>query len=156
MLTPWIEAFPATANPIVEEIDDIMGFKLSKLIEEGPNSTLTATPNAQPAIMASSIIILRILEREFGFNPAERVDVTLGHSLGEFAALVAGGYVAFEDSLYLVRRRAETMAECSRRAREQHGGDYGMVALMTEPDHLEHLVEAIHEFIGSPQRGLEG
>jgi [acyl-carrier-protein] S-malonyltransferase len=153
MLTPWIEAFPAIANPIVEEIDDLMGFKLSKLIEEGPNSTLTATPNAQPAIMASSILILRVLEQEFGFRPADRVDVTLGHSLGEFAALVAGGYVAFEDSLYLVRKRAELMAECSRQAREKHGGDYGMVALMTEPDHLEHLVEAIHEFIGHHSAG---
>jgi [acyl-carrier-protein] S-malonyltransferase len=153
MLTPWIEAFPATANPIIDEIDDLMGFKLSKMIEEGPNSSLTATPNAQPAIMASSILILRILEREFGFRPAERVDVTLGHSLGEFAALVAGGFVAFEDSLYLVRRRAETMAECSRRAREEHGGDYGMVALMTEPDHLEHIIEAIYEFIGHHSAG---
>jgi [acyl-carrier-protein] S-malonyltransferase len=153
MLTPWLEAFPATANPILEEIDSLMGFKLSKMIEEGPNSTLTATPNAQPAIMASSILILRILEREFGFKPAERVDVTLGHSLGEFAALVAGGYVAFEDSLYLVRRRAEVMAECSRRAREEHGGEYGMVALMTEPDHLEHIIEAIHEFLGHHSAG---
>lgn len=153
MLTPWIEAFPATANPIIEEIDHLMGFKLSKLIEEGPNSALTATPNAQPAIMASSILILRILEQEFGFKPSERVDVTLGHSLGEFAALVAGGYVEFEDSLYLVRKRAEIMAECSRRAREEHGGDYGMVALMSEPDHLEHLIETIHEFIGHHSAG---
>jgi [acyl-carrier-protein] S-malonyltransferase len=153
MLTPWLEAFPSTAKPLVEEIDHLLGFKLSKIIEEGPNSTLTATENAQPAIMASSLLILRILEEEFGFKPAERVDITLGHSLGEFAALVAGGYVHFEDSLYLVRRRAEVMAECSRRACAEHGGEYGMVALVTEPDHLKPLIEAIHEFLGHHSAG---
>lgn len=153
MLTPWIEAFPSTAKPLVEEVDHILGFKLSRLIEEGPNSTLTATPNAQPAIMASSIIILRILEQEYGFIPAERCDVTLGHSLGEFAALVVGGFVEFEDSLHLVRKRAEIMAECSAKARREHGGEYGMVALVTEPDHLRPLVDAIHEFLGHSSAG---
>jgi [acyl-carrier-protein] S-malonyltransferase len=153
MLTPWIEAFPATAKPIIEEIDSLMGYKLSKIIEEGPNSTLTSTVIAQPAIMASSILILRILEREFGFRPAERAEYTLGHSLGEFAALVAGGYASFEDSLYLVRKRAEVMAECSRRAVEEHGGEYGMVALVSEPDHLLPLIDAIHEFLGHHSAG---
>ncbi len=153
MLTPWIEAFPATTKPLIEEIDHILGFKLSTLIEEGPNKALTATPNAQPAIMASSIIILRVLEQDFGFKPAGRCDVTLGHSLGEFAALVAGGYVAFEDSLYLVWKRAEIMADCSRRARDEYGGEYGMIAIVTEPNHLQPLVEAIHEFLGHHSTG---
>lgn len=153
MLTPWLKAFPATAGPLIEEIDHLLEYRLSKIIEEGPNSSLTATENAQPAIMASSILILRILEQEFGFKPPERVDVTLGHSLGEFAALVAGGYVSFEDSLYLVRKRAEVMAECSRKACAEHGGEYGMVALVTEPDHLFPLIEAIHEFLGHHSTG---
>ncbi|KAB8303055.1 hypothetical protein EYC80_004509 [Monilinia laxa] len=153
MLTPWLEAFPATAGPIVEEIDDLLGYKLSEIIANGPNSTLTATGNAQPAIMASSILILRVLEREFGFKTHERVDFTLGHSLGEFAALVVGGYVEFEDSLYLVRKRAEVMAECSRRASDEYGGEYGMVALVTEPDHLSPLIEAIHQFLGHDSAG---
>ncbi|KAG9234382.1 acyl transferase/acyl hydrolase/lysophospholipase [Amylocarpus encephaloides] len=153
MLTPWLEAFPATAKPAVEEIDHLLGYNLSKIIEEGPNSILTATGNAQPAIMASSLLILRILERDFGFKTTERVDVTLGHSLGEFAALVAGGFVVFEDSLYLVRKRAELMAECSQRAVEEHGGEYGMVAIVTEPDHLTSLIEAIHEFLGFHSAG---
>ncbi|KAL2073761.1 hypothetical protein VTL71DRAFT_11087 [Oculimacula yallundae] len=153
MLTPWLEAFPSTAKPLVEEIDHLLGYKLSKIIEEGPSSTLTATGNAQPAIMSSSILILRILEQEFGFKPPERVDFTLGHSLGEFAALVAGGFVSFEDSLYLIRKRAEFMADCSRKASEEHGGEYGMVALVTEPDHLLPLIEAIHEFLGHHSAG---
>ena len=153
MLTPWLESFPSTAKPIVEEIDHLLGYNLSKIIEEGPHSTLTATENAQPAIMATSILILRILEYEFGFRPPERVDVTLGHSLGEYAALVSGGFVSFEDSLYLVRKRAEVMAECSRRACLEHGGEYGMVALVTEPDHLVPLIDAIHEFLGHHSAG---
>lgn len=148
MLSPWLDAFPATAGPIVEEIDHLLGYKLSTIIEEGPNSLLTATENAQPAIMATSILILRVLEREFEFKPLEKVDVTLGHSLGEFAALVAAGCMGFEDSLYLVRKRAEVMAECSRRAIAEHGGEYGMIALVTEPDHLLPLIDAIHEFQG--------
>ena len=148
MLTPWLEAFPTTAKPLVEEIDHLLGYKLSKVIEEGPHSLLTATEHAQPAIMASSILILRVLEKEFGFKTNERIDVVLGHSLGEFAALVAGGYVHFEDSLYLVRKRAEVMADCTRRACAEHGGEYGMIALVTEPDHLLPLIDAIHEFLG--------
>jgi [acyl-carrier-protein] S-malonyltransferase len=153
MLTPWLEAFPATAKPLVEEIDDLLGYKLSKIIEEGSNRKLSATEHAQPAIMATSILILRILEQQFDFKLSERVDVTLGHSLGEFAALVTGGYVTFEDSLYLVRKRAEVMAECSRKASSQYGGEYGMVALVTEPGHLAALIDAIHEFIGHHSAG---
>lgn len=153
MLTPWLESFPATVKPLVEEMDSLLGFKLSRLIEEGPNSTLTATPNAQPAIMASSIIILRTLEKEFGFKTAERCDVTLGHSLGEFAALVAGGFVTYEDSLFLVRKRAEIMAESTAQVRKQFGGEYGMIAVVTEPDHLQALVSAIHDFLGHHNDG---
>lgn len=148
MLTPWLEAFPRTAKPFVEEVDEYMGYKLSEIIQNGPNKELTATPNAQPAIMATSILILRILEREFGFDVPSRVDVTLGHSLGEFAALVAGGYMEFEDSLYILRKRAMTMTEATERARERHGGDYGMVAVLTEPEHLQRLIEAVNDFVG--------
>lgn len=148
MLTPWLEAFPRTANEIVDEIDHIMGYKLSDIIQSGPSRVLTATPNAQPAIMATSILILRVLEREFGFDAAERADFALGHSLGEFAALVAAGCIALEDSLYMVRRRAEVMAEATRRAERDYGGEYGMVAVVTEPDRLAGLIDAIHDFIG--------
>lgn len=148
MLTPWLEAFPRTAKPFVEEVDECMGYKLSEIIQNGPNKELTATLNAQPAIMATSILILRILEREFGFDVPSRVDVTLGHSLGEFAALVAGGYMEFEDSLYILRKRATTMTEATERARERHGGDYGMVAVLTEPEHLQRLISAVNDFVG--------
>ncbi|KAH9228924.1 hypothetical protein K456DRAFT_1774452 [Colletotrichum gloeosporioides 23] len=156
MITPWLEAFPTTAKPILEEIDHYMGYKLSDIIANGPGKLLTKTPNAQPAIMATSILILRILEREFGFDIPQRVDVTLGHSLGEFAALVAGGYLEFEDSLYLVRKRAEAMHEATRRAVDEYGGEYGMVAIVTEPEYLKGLIEAIHDFVGHSSAGSKG
>ncbi|OLN82207.1 Malonyl CoA-acyl carrier protein transacylase [Colletotrichum chlorophyti] len=156
MVTPWLEAFPRTAKPIIEEIDHYMGYKLSDIIADGPSKLLTKTPNAQPAIMATSILILRILEREFGFDLSQRVDVTLGHSLGEFAALVAGGYIEFEDSLYLVRKRAEAMSEATRRAVDEYGGEYGMVAIVTEPEYLGPLIAAIHDFVGHSSAGSKG
>ncbi|PNY27484.1 Malonyl CoA-acyl carrier protein transacylase [Tolypocladium capitatum] len=153
MLTPWLEAFPATTSEIVDEIDHHVGYKLSEVIKKGPSKVLTQTTNAQPAIMATSICILRILEREFGFRVADHFDVTLGHSLGEFAALVAGGYMHFEDSLYLVQRRAEAMSEATKRAVQEYGGEYGMVAVITEPEYLYALTEAIRDFVGHSSAG---
>ncbi|ROV95751.1 hypothetical protein VMCG_07597 [Cytospora schulzeri] len=150
MIDPWLEAFPRTAAPIIEEIDSVLGYSLTRIIREGPNSLLSATPHAQPAIMATSILILRILEQEFCFNVAERIDFTLGHSLGEFAALVAGGHLLFEDALCLVRSRAETMAAATAAARDRYGGEYGMVALLTEPEYLPGLVGAVEKFVAAP------
>ncbi|KAI0016006.1 Mu homology domain-containing protein [Xylariomycetidae sp. FL0641] len=156
MLTPWLEAFPRTASPIIDEIDSHMGYKLSTIIQEGPSRVLTSTPNAQPAIMATSILILRILEQEFGFRVAARADVSLGHSLGEFAALVAAGVLEFEDALFLVRKRAEAMAEATQTAVRDYGGEYGMVAVITEPDRLTSLIEAIDGFVGYRSAGARG
>lgn len=153
MATDWLEAFPQTVKPFLDEMDSILQFPLSRLIADGPNSTLTATPNAQPAIMATSIMVLRVLEKDFGFKTDEQIDVTLGHSLGEFAALVAGGYLTYPFALKLVRRRAEAMARCSREASEADGGAYGMVALVCEPDRLNSLIETIHEFLGHHSTG---
>ncbi|KAI9805573.1 MAG: hypothetical protein M1825_000824 [Sarcosagium campestre] len=153
MLDPWLSAFPNTVRPILDEVDSLLDCPLTRIIADGPNSLLTATENAQPAILATSIVILRVLETDYGFSPAKRVDVTLGHSLGEFAALVAGGYLQHADALRLVRRRAESMAACSREAVQKGGGEYGMVALVCEPGHLPSLIEAIHDFLGHASAG---
>lgn len=155
MLTPWLESFPRIANPIIDEIDTIMGYSLSRIIQEGPSKLLTATPNAQPAIMATSILILRILESEFGFNVHTRTDFALGHSLGEFAALVAAGVIDFQDSLYMVRRRAEAMSAATQKAMEEYpdAGEYGMVAVVTEPEYLAPLIDAVNQFVGHSSAG---
>ncbi|KAK1056609.1 [acyl-carrier-protein] S-malonyltransferase [Friedmanniomyces endolithicus] len=149
MTTDWVDAFPRTVKPMLEEVDETLKVPLSRIIAEGPNSRLMATENAQPAIMITSIIILRVLEKEFGFKTNERVDIALGHSLGEFAALVAAGNLREPDALRLVRRRAEVMARCSKEV----GEEVGMVALVCEAQHLGPMVEAIHDFLGHHGEG---
>ena len=148
MTQPWINAFPNTAKPFLEETDSILDFSLSSLIASGPSSALTATPNAQPAIMATSMLILRILSENFNFHASSVADIVLGHSLGEFSALVAGDYLSYASSLRLVRRRAETMAACTAAAvAASPGAEFGMVALVCEAEHLDALIEAIHAFL---------
>lgn len=156
MTQPWLDAFPRTVKPLLDEIDEILGFKLSTIIAEGTNAQLNATENSQPAIMATSILILRVLEKEFGLNFADRVDFTLGHSLGEFAALVAAGYMDFADSLQLVRKRGQAMADCTKEAIKKSGGEVGMVAMMCETEeHLRSLVAAIEDFTGMGNAGAK-
>lgn len=152
MATPWIKAFPSTARPFLEQTDDILGVSLSKIIEDGPNEKLNATETAQPGIMAVSMMILQILQKDFGFDLNKTVDVTLGHSLGEYSALVTAGVLDYDFALRTIRRRAEVMAECTRSASQQTGERYGMVALVCEADHLSSLVATIQEFLshGSP------
>ncbi|KAF1922080.1 malonyl-CoA-acyl carrier protein-like protein transacylase [Ampelomyces quisqualis] len=148
MCTPWLQAFPRTVKPILEEIDATLNLPLTRTIESGTNAELTRTETAQPAIMSTSILILRVMEHDFGFKTSERVDVTLGHSLGEFAALVAGGYLQFRDALQMVRRRAEVMSKCSADAAVQEGGEFGMVALVCESEaHMQSLVSGAREFL---------
>jgi malonyl CoA-acyl carrier protein transacylase len=105
--------------------------------------------------MSTSILILRILQQEFNFDIEEHFDYTLGHSLGEFAALVAGGYMTFEDSLYLVQKRAAAMADATAQAVQAYGGEYGMVAIITEPEYLPTLIDTIRGFVGPLGPGTE-
>jgi [acyl-carrier-protein] S-malonyltransferase len=93
-----------TAAAVMAQADDILGFGLSTLMAEGPESDLTATKNAQPAILAHSIATLRVVEDRLG-----PVAAAAGHSLGEFSAYVASGALSFEDALTSVRLRGELM-----------------------------------------------
>ena len=153
MMGQWLEAFPKTCKPFVEEMDSILGYKLSDVIEEGPISLLDKTQNAQPAIMATSVMILRVLEKEFGFDTDKRINVTLGHSLGEYAALVAAGYLEFDFALKMVRKRGEVMAECTKKAKEESGETFGMMALVCEPDQLDALTAAVNEWLSYDSEG---
>ena len=101
----WADAFPA-ARHTFEEADDALGMHLSKLIWEGPEEDLGLTANTQPAILACSIALLRVV-REAGLEPV----AVAGHSLGEYSALVAAGTLDFADALRLVRRRGELMQD---------------------------------------------
>ena len=81
----------AAARLVFEEVDEALKQKLSKLMFEGPESDLTLTENAQPALMAVSIAVLRVLETEGGWRLADKAAFVAGHSLGEYSALAAAG-----------------------------------------------------------------
>jgi [acyl-carrier-protein] S-malonyltransferase len=98
------KAFPA-AKAVFDEADEILGEPLSRTLFEGPKDTLTLTRNAQPAILVTSIAVLRALE-SLGPVPFQ---FAAGHSLGEWSALVAAGAIDFADAVRMVRLRGEAM-----------------------------------------------
>jgi [acyl-carrier-protein] S-malonyltransferase len=102
------EAFP-TARSVFEEIDDALSQRLSKLMFEGPESDLTLTANAQPALMAVSVATLRVLEMDAKVDLAKAAKFVAGHSLGEYSALAAAGAFGLADTARLLRQRGEAM-----------------------------------------------
>lgn len=101
------DAFPE-ARRVFQEVDDALGENLSKLIWEGPEETLTLTANAQPALMAVSLAAIRALESR-GFSLKDKVAYVAGHSLGEYSALAAAGFVSVADAARLLRIRGNAM-----------------------------------------------
>jgi len=99
----------ATARDVFGEIDEALSQNLSRLMREGPEAELMLTANAQPAIMAVSMAIVRILEKDGGFVLARRCSHLAGHSLGEYAALAAGGAFTLRDAAKLLKARGEAM-----------------------------------------------
>ena len=101
----------AAAREVFEEVDEALSQKLSTLMFEGPADELTLTANAQPAIMANSIAVLRILERECDVRFSEGASFSAGHSLGEYSALCAAGVVDLVHTARLLRIRGDAMQE---------------------------------------------
>jgi len=99
----------AAAREVFEEVDDALGQKLSVLMREGPEDQLTLTENAQPAIMANAIAVLRVLEKEGGISLADKGDYVAGHSLGEYTALCAAGAFSLADTARLLKLRGQAM-----------------------------------------------
>ena len=97
------------ANEVYREVDDVLGFSLSKLIFNGQIEDLTLTKNAQPAIMATSIAILKTLEKE-GFE-IKKSKFVAGHSLGEYTALCASGAISLADTAHILKMRGIFMQE---------------------------------------------
>ncbi|WP_411817871.1 ACP S-malonyltransferase [Hyphococcus sp. DH-69] len=102
-----VDAFPA-AREVFQEVDDALGQNLSKLMREGPMEELTLTTNTQPALMAHSIAVVRVLEAEAGLDIANAMFVA-GHSLGEYSALCAARAISLADTAKLLRIRGEAM-----------------------------------------------
>ncbi|AZO06227.1 MULTISPECIES: ACP S-malonyltransferase [unclassified Mesorhizobium] len=101
------DQFPE-ARRVFEEVDAALGENLSKLIWEGPEETLTLTANAQPALMAVSLAAMRALEAR-GLSLKDKVAYVAGHSLGEYSALAAAGFVSVGDAARLLRTRGNAM-----------------------------------------------
>ena len=99
----------AAAREVFEEVDDALELSLSKIMQEGPEDVLTLTENAQPAIMANAIAVLRVIEREGGIALADKCDFVAGHSLGEYSALCAAGAFSLADTARLLKLRGQAM-----------------------------------------------
>jgi [acyl-carrier-protein] S-malonyltransferase len=102
------EAFQA-ARDLFAEVDEMLSQPLSRLMFEGPESDLTLTENAQPALLAASLAVIRVLESEGGLKFGRHVVFVAGHSLGEYSALAAARAVTVADAVRLVKLRGRTM-----------------------------------------------
>lgn len=98
-----------TAKEVFQEVNDALAQDLFKLMVEGPENELTLTANAQPALMANSMAIVRVLEKDFGIKLKDKAAFVAGHSLGEYSAACAAGVFSLEDTAKLLRIRGDAM-----------------------------------------------
>lgn len=103
-------AFPA-AKHTLQEVDEALQQNLARLMAEGPEDTLTLTENAQPALMAVSMAVLRVLEQEGGLDLATGCSFVAGHSLGEYSALAAARAFNLADAARLLKTRGQAMQQ---------------------------------------------
>jgi [acyl-carrier-protein] S-malonyltransferase len=99
----------AAAREVFQEIDEVLKQKLSKMMFEGPGEELTLTENTQPALLAISMAVLRVLEKEGGITLKRKAALVAGHSLGEYSALAAAGSFSIPDAARLLRLRGQAM-----------------------------------------------
>ncbi len=99
------------ARDLFAEVDEALGQDLSALMWEGPIETLTLTENAQPALMTVSMAVMRVLEREYGFDLASSAKFVAGHSLGEYSALAAARTFSLADTARLLKTRGQAMQQ---------------------------------------------
>lgn len=98
-----------SAKEVFQEVNDALSQDLFKIMCEGPESELTLTVNAQPALMAHSMAVVRVLENEFGIKLKDKAAFVAGHSLGEYSAACAAGVFSLSDTARLLRTRGEAM-----------------------------------------------
>ena len=131
-----LAAFPV-ARETLEEVDDALGQNLTRLMAEGPAEELTLTENAQPALMAVSMAVLRVLEAEGGVDIADACAFVAGHSLGEYSALAAARSFGLADTARLLKTRGQAMQKAV------PVGEGGMAALLgAELDQAQKIADA--------------
>ncbi|KAJ2631454.1 hypothetical protein GGF44_003944 [Coemansia sp. RSA 1694] len=128
--------FPVSRR-VFEEADEVLGFSLSQLMFQGCSAELTLTKNAQPAIVAVSIAALRALEHDSGMDAWEIYSFALGHSVGEYSALVAAQALSFADSIRLVRARGEAMQDAIKER------EYAMSACILRKSRIEDVLAEV-------------
>lgn len=99
----------ASAREVFQEVNDALSQDLFKIMVEGPDSELTMTANTQPALMAFSMAVVRVLEKEFGVNLKDKAAFVAGHSLGEYSAACCAGVFSLSDTAKLLRIRGNAM-----------------------------------------------
>lgn len=99
----------ASAREVFQEVNDALSQDLFKIMVEGPDSELTMTANTQPALMAFSMAVVRVLEKEFGVNLKDKAAFVAGHSLGEYSAACSAGVFSLSDTAKLLRIRGDAM-----------------------------------------------
>ncbi len=132
-------AFPA-AREVLEEVDDTLSQKLSRLMFEGPEDELTLTENAQPAIMALSMAIFRVLQKEAGLDLSRHAAYVAGHSLGEYTALCAAGTFSLSQTARLLKLRGKAM-----QAAVPHGEGAMAAIIGLDVDVVEDIVKQAAE-----------
>ncbi|CAJ0845135.1 6276_t:CDS:2 [Entrophospora sp. SA101] len=128
----------SVSREVFDEANQTLGFNLTKLIFDGDQLELTQTENAQPAILMTSVAILR---KEYGFDLSSSCNFALGHSLGEYVTLVATKSLSLSDAIKLVRLRGNAMS----RTVSNLGVKTAMAALIVREENLDKLQEAIKE-----------
>ena len=120
---------------LFKEADDVLGFKLSKIVLEGPKTDLDLTANTQPAIFLVSCSIFSVVTREFNID-LSRAKYFAGHSLGEYSALSSAGYLNFSDTIKLLRTRGDAMQNAVPK------GEGGMLAVLgSEVEIIENILQ---------------
>lgn len=99
----------SAAREVMQEAEDALNFKISKLMFEGPLDDLTLTHNTQPALMIASMMMVRVIEKEMGKSINVLASMVAGHSLGEYTALCAAGSIHLSDAIVAVRERGLAM-----------------------------------------------
>lgn len=131
--------YPRSAKLVFDEVDEALGYGLKSLIFEGNQGKLKLTENAQPAILTTSVAMLRVLQVEFGLDMTS--GYVMGHSLGEYTALVATQALSLTDAVRLVRLRGEAMT----RSVQDLPTPTAMAALVVREGRLQDLEDAIGE-----------
>lgn len=140
MLKDLYEAYPIVRERFAQA-DEALGYSISQLCFEGPDTELVKTANTQPAILTASVACYEVL-KERGFTP----DIVGGHSLGEYSALVAAGVLDFKEAVYVVHKRGEYMQEAVPL------GEGAMAAILALPrEEVVRICGEVNDTVGSVQ-----